>query len=163
MLNKVVHTLSRSMNDLGIPAVRFNFRGIGASEGEYADGFGEATDTLTVADWACQRFPGAKLWLGGFSFGAMVAGRAALAALPGRLIMIAPAVDRMKKLMDDAQPDCPWLIIQGDEDEVVSCDAVVDWVNWLNPGPELVLLSGVDHFFHGRLTLLRETLVSHLK
>ena len=62
MLNKVVHTLSRSMNDLGIPAVRFNFRGIGASEGEYADGFGEATDTLTVADWACQRFPGAKLW-----------------------------------------------------------------------------------------------------
>jgi len=163
MLNKVVHTLSRSMNDLGIPAVRFNFRGVGASEGEYADGVGEATDTLAVADWACQRFPGAELWLGGFSFGAMVAGRGALAASPGRLIMIAPAVDRMNKLMDDAQPDCPWLIIQGDEDEVVSCDAVVDWVNRLNPGPELVLLSGVDHFFHGRLTLLRETLVSHLK
>ena len=68
MLNKVVHTLSRALNDLGIPAVRFNFRGVGASEGAYADGVGETEDVLAVAAWAQRRFPGTALWLAGFSF-----------------------------------------------------------------------------------------------
>ena len=56
MVNKVVHTLARSMNDLGVPAVRFNFRGVGASEGEYGDGIGETYDTLSVSNWASDRY-----------------------------------------------------------------------------------------------------------
>jgi len=163
MLNKVVHTLSRSVNELGMPAVRFNFRGVGISEGHFDGGVGEAEDALAITRWARQRYADSDVWLGGFSFGAMVACRAALTADAGQLITIAPPVARMAGLLEGRQPDCPWLIIQGDADEVVSCDGVVDWVNGLAPGPELIVLPGVDHFFHGRLTLLRETVVSRLR
>ena len=163
MLNKVVHTLARVANELGMPAVRFNFRGVGASDGQYADGLGETEDAIAVAEWARQRYAGASLWLGGFSFGSMVAARAALSLEPAQLISIAPPVARMAALLEGRQPACPWLIVQGDADEVVDCESVVNWVNQLDPGPELVVLPGVDHFFHGRLTLLRETLVSHLE
>jgi alpha/beta superfamily hydrolase len=162
MLNKVIHTLSRSMNDMGIPAVRFNFRGVGASDGHYDGGVGETDDVLAVAQWAAQRYSGSELWLCGFSFGGMVAARAALTASPAQLITVAPAAGRMTALLGGEQPDCPWLIIQGDADEVVSCMEIVEWVNGLKPGPELVVLPDVSHFFHGRLTLLRETLVSRL-
>lgn len=161
MLNKVVHTLARSMNDLGVPAIRFNFRGVGASEGEYAGGIGETEDTLSVIDWARDRYPQAELCLVGFSFGAMVACRAALSADPIQLVTVAPAVARMQGLLEGSQPACPWLIVQGEADEVVACSEVIQWVNGLAPGPELIVLPDVGHFFHGCLTLLRETVVSH--
>jgi alpha/beta superfamily hydrolase len=161
MLNKVVHTLARSMNDLGVPAIRFNFRGVGASEGEYAGGIGETEDTLSVIDWARDRYPQAELCLVGFSFGAMVACRAALSADPIQLVTVAPAVTRMQGLLEGSQPACPWLIVQGEADEVVACSEVIQWVNGLAPGPELIVLPDVGHFFHGCLTLLRETVVSH--
>jgi alpha/beta superfamily hydrolase len=162
MLNKVVHTLARSMNDLGVPAIRFNFRGVGASEGEYADGIGETEDTLSVINWAMERYSGAELCLVGFSFGAMVACRAALVARPCQLVTVAPAVSQMQGLSQSSQPDCPWLIVQGETDEVVACNDVVDWFNSLAPGPEIIVLPDVGHFFHGCLTMLRETVVSHL-
>jgi alpha/beta superfamily hydrolase len=162
MLNKVIHTLSRTMNDLGLPAVRFNFRGVGISEGFFDEGIGEADDALAVAQWATEHYVGSDLWLCGFSFGAMVASRAALTARPAQLVSVAPPAGRMAGLLGGQQPDCPWLIIQGAADEVAFCDQVVDWVNSLAPGPELVVLPDVGHFFHGRLTLLRETLLSHL-
>ncbi len=162
MLNKVVHTLARVSNELGAPALRFNFRGVGASDGDFAGGLGEAEDTVAVANWARQRYPGAELWLAGFSFGAMVACRAALSLRPAQLVCIAPPAERMAGLLDAQQPACRWLILQGDADEVVNCDAVVDWVNRLEPGPELRLLPGVDHFFHGKLMLLRQVLAEWL-
>jgi alpha/beta superfamily hydrolase len=162
MLNKVVYTLSRAMNDLGIPAVRFNFRGVGASEGHYADGVGEIEDTLAVVEWARNRYDGADLCLLGFSFGGMVACRAALTARPVQLVTVAPAVTGLGVFLNGEQPDCPWLILQGAADEVVICDEVVEWVNALKPGPDLIVLPDVGHFFHGNLTLLRETVVSHL-
>lgn len=162
MLNKVVQTLCRAANAQGAPAVRFNFRGVGASDGAFAQGQGEVEDTLAVAEWARQRYPGAELWLGGFSFGSMVACRAALTAQPARLVSIAPPAPKIADFMQGEQPACPWLIIQGDADEVCDCDAVIDWVNAMAPGPELVVLEGVDHFFHGRLTVLRETVEAFL-
>ena len=161
MLNKVVHTLSRAMNELGVPVVRFNFRGVGASEGEYAKGIGETDDALAVAEWMRGRFPGSELCLMGFSFGGMVACRAALSADPAYLVTIAPAVSRLAGILGGRQPECPWLIVQGDADEVVDCDDVVAWFDGLAPGPELTVLPDVDHFFHGRLTLLRETVVDY--
>jgi alpha/beta superfamily hydrolase len=162
MLNKVVHTLARAMNDLAIPAIRFNFRGVGASSGEFGGGVGETQDALAVSRWALEKYPSAKLWLCGFSFGGMIAANAALSANPEQLVTIAPAVTRMKGLLGGAQPDCPWLIIHGEEDEVVDCDETVRWVNELSPGPRLILLPEVGHFFHGRLTVLRHTLVANL-
>lgn len=162
LMNKVVHTLSRAMNELGVPAIRFNFRGVGTSEGIFADGIGETDDTLAAVAWAAQRYPGAELCLLGFSFGGMVAARAALSAGPAQLVTVAPAASRMAGLLDGRQPDCPWLIVQGDTDDVVPCAEVIAWVNGLAPGPELVVVPETGHFFHGRLTKLREIVVKHL-
>jgi alpha/beta superfamily hydrolase len=161
MMNKVVHTVARALNDLGMPAVRFNFRGVGASDGKYSDGIGETDDVLAVVRWATENYPAAKLWLAGFSFGALVSYRAALETDTDQLISIAPPVDRFKDLASE-QPICPWLIVQGDADDVVSCDEVVAWVNELQPGPELIVFPGAGHFFHGQLIQLRAALVDSL-
>jgi alpha/beta superfamily hydrolase len=161
MLNKVVHTLARAMNDLGVPALRFNFRGVGASEGEYAEGVGEIDDVEAVARYATQRWPAAKLWLAGFSFGAVVSARAAARIAPARLISIAPAVNILGRELR-ATPTMPWLIVQGDADEVVPADDVISWVETLDPRPDLEVLPDVGHFFHGQLVTLRELLVERL-
>lgn len=163
MLNKVVHTLSRAMNDLGVPVVRFNFRGVGASDGEYGAGIGETGDALAVVEWVLERYPGSQLCLLGFSFGGMVACRAAMSVATANLVTVAPAVSRLSGILEGRQPECPWLIIHGDADEVVSCDDVIDWFNTLMPGPELCVLPDASHFFHGRLTLLRETVAEHFQ
>ena len=160
-MNKVVHTIARALNDLGMPAIRFNFRGVGASDGKYSDGVGEIDDVLAVVRWATGVYPASKLWLAGFSFGAMISYRAALETDTYQLISIAPPVDRFKAL-PTKQPICPWLIIQGDADDVVSCDEVVAWVNELKPGPELIVFPGAGHFFHGQLIQLRAALVDSL-
>lgn len=159
-LNKVVHTLSRSMNELAVPAIRFNFRGVGASEGAYADGLGETEDVIAVAEWARNRFPQAELWLAGFSFGAAVAIRAAEQLKPARLISVAPPVTRMAGLLENVRVECPWLVVQGTADEVVAAEDVQNWAQIHHPEARLVLLPEVGHFFHGRLTLLRETLIA---
>jgi len=162
MLNKVVHTLARAMTDLGIAALRFNFRGTGASEGTYAGGDGEVDDVEAVAASVAEQWPGAHLWLAGFSFGAIVAARASVKLAPRQLISIAPAVNLPGKKFI-VQPAMPWLIIQGEADEVVPAAAVTAWAETFVPRPELVLLPGVDHFFHGELITLRHTLVSKLQ
>lgn len=162
MLNKVVHTVARAMLDLGFPTLRFNFRGVGASDGRYAEGIGEAEDVLAVSHWLRERYADAGLILAGFSFGAMVACRAALTLRPAQLITIAPPVARTRRLLEGRRPDVPWLIIQGDADGVVPSHEVTEWAQSLQPPPALALLPGVDHFFHGRLTELRQLIVARL-
>ena len=157
MTNKVVHTLARLFNDVGYAAVRFNFRGVGASDGDFDEARGETDDALAVRAWAMQRWPALPVWLAGFSFGGHVALRAANQALPAGLVTAALPVQRFDT-GELLQPSCPWFIAQGDQDELVDTDAVVAWVNDLEPGPELLVLNGVDHFFHGRLSELRERL-----
>ena len=114
MTNKVVHILAKAFGERGVPAVRFNFRGVGASAGAYDEGEGETQDALAVMDWALQRLPGAALWAAGFSFGGAIAVRAAVARDAKRLVTVAPAVHRFA--VDGAQlPRCPWLLVQGDQ------------------------------------------------
>jgi len=161
MLNKVVHTLARAMTDMGVAAVRFNFRGVGASEGEYGDGVGELDDLEYVAAYVSQRWPDAVLWLAGFSFGAVVSARGAARLVPERLISIAPAVNILGRELS-VVPTMPWLVIQGDADDVVSCSEVIEWAENLDPQPELIVLPGAGHFFHGHLVVLRELLVARL-
>jgi hypothetical protein len=97
---------------------------------------------------------GSNPWLAGFSFGAAIAIHAAALARPSGLVSVAPAVSRLSRQMGP-QPDCPWLIVQGDEDELVRVTDTIAWVNALEPGPELQIFDGTEHFFHGRLTQLR--------
>jgi len=155
MHNKVAHTLARAFVRLGYAALRFNFRGIENSEGEYDEGVGELDDALAAISWMRARDPGARLWLAGFSFGAAIAVGAAVDTAVDGLVSVAPAITRCASGLL-AQPECPWLIVQGDQDELVDVEKTVEWVNGLLPGPELLIISGAEHFFHGRLVELRE-------
>ena len=155
MTNKVAHTLARSFVGVGIPALRFNFRGVGKSEGSFDEGLGEVDDVLTAMAWMRASMPELPLWLAGFSFGAAMTIRAAMSANPAGLISIAPAFSRFAADFD-AQPACPWLILQGDEDELIDIDETVKWVDSLDPGPELTIFPSTDHFFHGKLAQLRD-------
>jgi alpha/beta superfamily hydrolase len=155
MTNKVVHMLAKSCNELGATAVRFNYRGVGASAGSYDEGNGETLDALAAIEWAQARWSGTQLWLGGFSFGGAVAIRAAAQVPVQRLMTVAPAIQRVA--VDIAQrPHSAWLIVQGDSDELVDAKQIQEWAATLDPPPELVMLPGVDHFFHGRLNDLRD-------
>ncbi len=162
MLNKVVHTLARAMNDLGLAALRFNFRSVGESEGVYGGGDGETGDVHAVIDYARRRWPGKPVWLAGFSFGAVIAARVAAAAQVAQLVSIAPAINLLGKSLQEA-PAMPWLIVQGAADELVPAAEVAAWVAAHQPGPELVLLPDTDHFFHGQLVTLRTVLTTKLQ
>jgi uncharacterized protein len=161
MQNKVVHTLARACQERGMPTLRFNFRGVGASEGSYDEGRGESQDALAVIAAGRAHWPDAALTLAGFSFGAVVSLMAAAAAAPSRLISVAPAVARFG-LASMARPACPWLIVQGDADEVVDAREVQAFAAQFSPPPQLVLLHGVGHFFHGRLDQLRDAAIAFL-
>jgi alpha/beta superfamily hydrolase len=154
MHNKVAHTLARAFVRMGFAALRFNFRGTESSEGEYDEGNGEVDDALAAINWMRSRYPDGPIWVAGFSFGAAMAVKAAVATELDGLISVAPAITRFASGLA-RQPQCPWLIIQGDEDELVPVDETVAWVEGLEPGPELLIIPGGEHFFHGRLLDLR--------
>lgn len=162
MTNKVVHMLAKTFNELGMPAVRFNFRGIGKSAGTYDEGRGETADCEAVARWALQRWPNAELVLGGFSFGGAVAIRAAARLAPAKLVTVAPAI-RKVEVSDADIPDCPWLIVQGDQDELVDPNDIAQWAHGLPKSPMLKSLPGVDHFFHGKLNELRDAVLEWMR
>ena len=155
MHNKVAHTLARSFAGLDFVALRFNFRGTEGSAGSFDNGVGELDDALAAIEWLRDRYPGLPLWLAGFSFGAAIAVRAAVAVNVDGLVSVAPAIYRFGAGLR-GQPDCPWLVVQGDADELVAVDETIEWVNGLEPGPELLVMPGVEHFFHGNLVALRE-------
>jgi len=154
MQNKVVTTLARAFARLGAVAVRFNFRGVGASSGSYADGVGERADAHAVIEWSRERWPGLPLYLGGFSFGAAVALAVAAESDPRGVIAVAPPIERLPASF--VPPSCPWVVIHGRADEVVAVEPVIRWAQGLTAPPRLLLPEGVGHFFHGRLALLTE-------
>lgn len=161
MHNKVAYTLARTFVQQGFAALRFNFRGTEGSEGDYDDGIGELQDGLAAIDWMRERYPDRPFWLAGFSFGGAIAIRAAARIEIDGLVSVAPAVYRFAEGLEN-QPEAPWLIVQGDEDELVSVEDTVAWVDSLEPGPELLVVAGAEHFFHGRLIDLREAVVDHI-
>lgn len=154
MQNKVVHTLAKSLAANNYTVVRFNFRGVGVSAGVYDEGMGETDDALAVVDWVSSQQAGLPLILAGFSFGSFVALQAAAQAEPVALITVAPPV-RMFDFAGLSSVTCPWLLIQGDEDEVVDASSVVNWVGGLDNPPRLEIIHGSSHFFHGKLLELR--------
>ncbi len=155
MQNKVVHTLAKSFAANNQTAVRFNFRGVGVSEGSYDEGNGESDDVIAVADWVTGQQQDLPVILAGFSFGSYVALQAAAKIQPAALITVAPPV-RMFDFDNLQSVSCPWLLIQGDEDEVVDIDSVINWVATMKVKPEVSIIQGSSHFFHGKLIELRD-------
>ncbi|MFI8979052.1 alpha/beta hydrolase [Ectopseudomonas khazarica] len=166
MLNKVVSTLQRTARDCGYHTLRFNYRGVGASAGSHDMGAGEVDDAEAVAAWLQERYPDLPITLLGFSFGGFVA--AALGArletqdrTLGKLFMVAPAVHR---LGGDTPPasQCPLVVIQPETDEVVEPQVVYDWSANLGRAHELLKVAECGHFFHGKLTDLKDLLLPRL-
>ena len=154
MHNKVVTMTARALTELGLAVVRFNFRGVGQSEGEFDNGRGEVLDLLAVARWAQAARPQDALWLAGFSFGSWVALQAARQLPVKQMISIAPPVG-FRDFTGVLAPTCPWLIVQGEQDEVVDAQGVFDWAAKQEPAPTVVRMPDAGHFFHRRLVDLR--------
>jgi alpha/beta superfamily hydrolase len=162
MDNKVTHTVARSMMECGAPTFRFNFRGAGVSGGKFDNGRGETGDLAAVVAEGRRRYPSAALWLGGFSFGAFVALRGAPDLAPVKLVAVAPPVARFE-LGTVANPDCDWMLAQGDVDEVVPAEAVLAWAAAQPRKPRLHVLAGAGHFFHGKLHELKPLVLDFLR
>ncbi len=159
MRNKVVHILAETFNGMGLLTVTFNFRGVEKSGGRYAKGIGETEDLQAVVDYFRQRYPRAPLWLAGFSFGAYVALRGHQLVGAERLLLVAPPVT----LFDFAElpeVDIPWMVIQGGRDEIIAPEQVSQWIAGREHRPVLRWMADADHFFHGRLNRIRDTVMS---
>lgn len=152
--NKVVTMTSRALTELGLATVRFNFRGVGQSQGEFDNGRGEVLDLVAVAEWVRKARPEDALWLAGFSFGAWVALLGARQLPVQQMISIAPPVG-LRDFSGVLPPPCPWLLIQGETDEVVDAAAVFAWAAQQAPPPTVVRMPETGHFFHRRLLDLR--------
>ncbi len=166
MDNKVVTTLTRMVRDKGGVVVRFNFRGVGESQGAYSDGIGETEDLLAVHSWLRQQWPSLPLWLAGFSFGSFVAARGAeILNANGdpvnNLLLVAPPVHHYP-FTDIESTGCPVTVVQGEEDEVVPAEQVFQWAASTPLQPDLIRFPECGHFFHGRLVELKEAAASHL-
>lgn len=157
--NKVAQTLARAAVQLGYRAVRFNFRGVGESQGAWDEGRGEVDDALAVI--AHHREAGLPLLLAGFSFGAYVAAQAAAQLLgdakPQRLALVGPSTERQQM----APVPADTVVIHGESDEVVPLAATLDWAR--PQALPVIVFPGVGHFFHGQLTLLKNVLVRQLR
>ena len=155
MGNKVVTITERALRELGLRTVRFNFRGIGATAGTHDDGNGEMDDLLALCAWVERVRPRDVLWLAGFSFGSWVAARSAR-HLPklAQLISIAPPVEKYA-FAALPHPEAPWLVVEGDQDDVAPPQPVIDFVAAMPDPPQLVVIPGAGHFFHGKLMDLR--------
>jgi uncharacterized protein len=154
MHNKVVTTLAKVAERLGMPSVRFNFRGVGASQGTFADAVGEQDDCLAVLAWVKTVLPCHKVILAGFSFGSYVAAAVAAHEEVMALISVAPAVTNYEfsKL---STMGCPWLVVMGEDDEVVSVEAVDAFSHARSDITDYIKLQNCSHFFHGKLIDLR--------
>ncbi len=161
MDNKVVQTLARACVACGYTAVRFNFRGVGASAGAHDEGRGELTDLLAVVE---QVAPAGPLVLAGFSFGAFVTSHALQALWPQghveRVVLVGTAASRFTVAPVPPEAHLRTLVVHGEQDDTVPLAAVMDWAR-----PQILpvtVIPAVGHFFHGQLPLLKNLVVRHL-
>lgn len=162
MHNKVVQTLARACVQTGWQALRFNFRGVGASQGVHDGGAGETDDLLALI---AAQVPQGPLVIAGFSFGAYVACQAVARLMPlrppERVVLVGTAASRFSvPALDPALHEAA-LVLHGEQDDTVPLASVLDWAR-----PQhlpVTVIPGVEHFFHGQLPLLRQLLVRHLR
>lgn len=162
MHNKVVTTLAKTFQTMGVTTVRFNFRGVGKSEGAFDQGNGELDDLLAVIDWVQHQGVKNEIWLAGFSFGSYVAAKAATQIPINKLVTVAPAVQHFP--MQALPPiTCPWVLVQGELDDVVPPKEVLAWAESRHPKPIIIRFPDAGHFFHGQLGELRTKLQEALE
>jgi alpha/beta superfamily hydrolase len=162
MHNKVVQTMARAFVQCGWRAVRFNFRGVGASAGTYDEGRGEAQDMLRVI---AQLAPEGPVALAGFSFGAFVTSHVVEALgearLPQALVLVGTAAARFEVAPVPQALHESCLVVHGEQDDTVSLASVMDWAR--PQSLPITVIPGVEHFFHGQLPLLKSLVIRHLK
>jgi len=164
MSNKVVYALASSALQAGLLTARFNFRGVGQSEGVYDQTRGETGDALAVYAWLRRQLPQAPLVLAGFSFGAYVSLKAAAEARPALQISVSiPFGKYLENAEPPPHPGCPWLALHSADDEVVNYDDTLAVLQAYVPPPQLVRFEGAGHFYHGRLSELQQTLLPFLQ
>ncbi len=162
MDNKVVQTVFSTLLELDFITVKFNFRGVGQSEGAFRHGAGETEDVIAVAqavrDQFSNQFTDLPLLLAGFSFGGAVQLLAAKELAPAYLILIAPSVTKLNAPAVPETTQCA-LIIQGDKDDIVLPEEVFAWAE---PASQpVVVIPGAEHFFHGKLMILRRLILKY--
>ncbi len=160
MTNKVVQTLARAFVQTGWRAVRFNFRGVGASEGVYDEGRGETADLLEVVR---QVAPDGALALAGFSFGAFVTSHAVAQLMPrqpDKVVLVGTAASRFAVAPIAPELHERTLVLHGEQDDTVVLSSVLDWAR--PQSLPVTVIPGVEHFFHGQLLLLKSLVVRHL-
>lgn len=162
MNNKVVTTLARVFKELGIASLRFNFRGVGQSEGTYDGGIGESMDMLALVHQWRKELPQMKSIFAGFSFGSYVAYRTATQVESSLLVTVAPAVTHYNYREFISVP-YPWVILQGEEDEVVPSNLVFDFATQIKPELPVIRFAHTGHFFHGKLVALKTKLTEYIR
>ena len=163
LTNKVVQTLARAAVLAGLTAVRFNFRGVGRSEGVYDEGRGELDDLLSVVQALAPQGP---LVVAGFSFGGFVASHAVERLhAQGRdlrhIVLVGPAASRFNLAPLAEELHARTLVVHGELDDTVALSAVMDWAR--PQALPVTVVPGGGHFFHGQLPLLRELVLRHLR
>lgn len=162
MNNKVIFTIARAMQNVGVATVKFNYRGVGLSDGKYGNKLGEIEDLNSVYTWVKSVLPDHKIWLAGFSFGTSIVSQAAINIKPDLITLIAPPVSNLEypefNSAEVVEHSVNRIIVYADNDEVAASDILPNWSEKLIVQTKLINISGAGHFFHGRLPELREAL-----
>ena len=163
MQNKVVQTLAKAFVQIGWRAIRVNFRGVGASEGAYDEGRGEVDDLMSVTKATCETAQ--PMALAGFSFGAFVTSHAIARLSPANkleiLVLVGTAASRFQVAPVPAELHDKTLVVHGEVDDTVPLASVMDWAR--PQSLPIMVIPGVEHFFHGQLPLLRQLVSRHLQ
>ena len=159
MFNKVVTTAVKAACNQQISTLRFNYRGVGSSEGSYGNVKGESRDALSAAQWLLRTTNCQHLWLVGFSFGAAVSYQIQPHIPCCGTVLICPSVERMAF----SEPNnAPLHVIQAENDEIVSPQAVTSWCKQ-QANVNIQLVPEASHFFHGKLPELKNCLTQILE
>jgi alpha/beta superfamily hydrolase len=162
MENKVVQTLARAFVQAGWVALRFNFRGVGATQGVHDEGRGELEDMLALVT---QEAADGPLALAGFSFGSFVASRAVASLWSARavekIVLVGTAATRFEVADLPPKAHDATLVIHGEQDDTVPLASVLDWAR--PQSLPVTVVPGAGHFFHGQLPLLKSLVIRHLR
>ena len=162
MHNKVVTTVAKAFEQLGVKTVRFNFRSVGKSEACYDNTLDETDDLKAILGWVTEVCPSDEIWLAGFSFGSYVATKVANTDLNiKQLITVAPTVNNYD-YQSVKNITCPWLVVLGSQDEFVPLEEVGVFIKQSPASMRCVVIEGASHFFHGSLIKLRAVLIREL-